>query len=135
MLLHVLLSITAACTLSLLYLLTLVTTQAPWWRPQCFLVLLGMLLVGAVTTAAAALGGVLDEAVRGAVRIEFLLSMGASRLEAAKPMVQAGLTAAMVPAVSAMQVMGVVCIPELMMGQLLAGQSPSMVRALMVVIL
>lgn len=128
MLLHVLLSITTACTLCLLYLLTLVTTQHPWWRPQSFLVLLGMLLVGAVTTTAAALGGVLDEAVHGAGRIEFMLATGASRLEAAKPMVRAGVSVAMGPAVSAMQVLGVVCIPELMMGQILAGLSPGMVR-------
>lgn len=132
MLVHVLLSIATACTLCLLYLLLLVTTAPPWWRPQSFLVLLGMLLVGAVTTTAAALGGVLEEAVHGAGRIEFLLAMGASRLEAAKPMVQAGVTAAMSPAVAAMQVMGVVCIPELMMGQLLAGLSPGMVHTVLI---
>ncbi len=64
----------------------------------------------------------------GAGRIEFSLSTGASRLEASKPLARAGLTAALEPMVGAMQVMGVVCIPELMMGQLLGGVYPNMVR-------
>lgn len=66
----------------------------------------------------------------GRDRIELLLSIGASRTEAMKGVLQRALTAALTPALNTMSVVGLVSIPEFMSGQLAGDQSPMQVSQL-----
>lgn len=56
--------------------------------------------------------------------MELLLAVGASRWEATRGVIQRSVTAAISPALNQMSVIGLVSLPELMSGQILAGASP-----------
>lgn len=53
-----------------------------------------------------------------------LLAMGASRSEASRPMVQRALSLSLSPLLSQMSVVGLVSVPGMMSGALLAGIDP-----------
>ncbi len=53
-----------------------------------------------------------------------MLSLGFSGREAVQPLVRAALRAAMIPTVNGMMTVGVVQLPGMMTGQILAGSSP-----------
>ena len=63
----------------------------------------------------------------GKGRIELLLAIGASRMEATRETLQRCLVLALTPVLNQMSVMGVVSIPGMMTGQILGGTVPSQV--------
>ena len=58
-------------------------------------------------------------------QIDMRLALGATRWEASRPAVQEALRAGMMPMINAMSVVGLVSIPGMMTGQLLAGTAPA----------
>jgi putative ABC transport system permease protein len=64
----------------------------------------------------------------GKGRIELLLALGATRMEATRETMQRCLVLALTPVLNQMSVMGVVSIPGMMTGQILGGTVPSQVR-------
>jgi len=56
--------------------------------------------------------------------VEARLALGFSGREAVQPLVRAALRAAMIPTVNGMMTVGVVQLPGMMTGQILAGTSP-----------
>lgn len=63
----------------------------------------------------------------GKGRIELLLAMGGSRMEATRETLQRCLILALTPVLNQMSVMGIVSIPGMMTGQILGGTDPSQV--------
>jgi putative ABC transport system permease protein len=57
--------------------------------------------------------------------IEGDLALGATRWEAARPLIGEALRTGMIPTINAMMVMGLVSLPGMMTGQMLAGASPT----------
>ncbi len=57
-------------------------------------------------------------------QVEALLTLGATRWEAARPLVQQAVRTGLIPTINAMMVVGVVSLPGMMTGQILAGASP-----------
>ena len=57
-------------------------------------------------------------------RVEALLALGSTRWEAARGTVQQAVRTGLVPTINAMMVVGIVSLPGMMTGQLLAGTSP-----------
>lgn len=96
----------------------------PWYDPQYLIPLLGMLLGN--TLNGISLG--LDRFVEGLVgqrdRIETLLALGATRWEAAHQQVEDAIRVGTIPIVNSMMVVGLVSLPGMMTGQILAGASP-----------
>ena len=66
-------------------------------------------------------------ALAGKGRIELLLALGATRMEASRETMQRCLVLALTPVLNQMSVMGVVSIPGMMTGQILGGTVPSQV--------
>lgn len=96
----------------------------PWYKPQYAVPLLGMILgntLNGISLGMDRLGQELDSR-RDAV--ETLLALGATRWEAAKGPVQQAVRTGMVPIINSMMVVGLVSLPGMMTGQLLAGESP-----------
>ena len=60
--------------------------------------------------------------------MELLLSMGATRWEASREMIQRCIRLAMTPVLNQMNVVGIVSIPGMMTGQILGGTDPSQAR-------
>ncbi len=60
-----------------------------------------------------------------AALIEGRLALGATRWEAAHPLIVASLNTGMIPTINSMMVMGIVSLPGMMTGQMLAGAAPA----------
>lgn len=71
----------------------------------------------------------LDRFMQGVAResgvIESDLALGATRWEAARPLISEALRTGMIPTINSMMVMGVVSLPGMMTGQMLAGAAPT----------
>jgi putative ABC transport system permease protein len=96
----------------------------PWYRPQFAIPLLGMVLGNTLSGVSLALdrfGNELDARRDG---VEMLLSLGASSWEAGHSLVREAVRTGMLPTLNAMAVMGIVSLPGMMTGQLIAGTDP-----------
>ncbi|NDJ17290.1 ABC transporter permease [Myxacorys almedinensis] len=100
--------------------------QAPlWYDPQYFIPLLGMVLGNALTGTSLALDRFMEDLASRRDQIEALLTLGATRWEAAHNTIRDALRTGMIPTINSMMVMGIVSLPGMMTGQILAGASPS----------
>lgn len=96
----------------------------PWWRPPIFIPLLGMILGNSLNGISISLERFLSACRNDRARIEMRLSHGATSNEAIQPVVRESLRAGMMPIINAMAIVGVVSLPGMMTGQLLAGADP-----------
>lgn len=97
----------------------------PWFDPQYLIPLLGMLLGNSLTGVSLALDRFMEGCAAERGRIETLLALGAGRWEAAHELVREALRTGMIPTVNTMLVMGIVSLPGMMTGQILAGADPA----------
>lgn len=96
----------------------------PWYDPQYLIPLLGMVLGNALTGVSLALDRFTEDLANRREQIETLLALGATRWEAAHKPIQEALRTGMIPTINSMLVMGLVSLPGMMTGQILAGASP-----------
>jgi len=96
----------------------------PWYKPQYAVPILGMILGNTLTGVALGLERITGELQARREQIETLLALGATRWEAFRPPAQAAVRAGMMPVINAMSVVGIVSLPGMMTGQVLAGQAP-----------
>ncbi len=97
----------------------------PWYEAQYSIPLLGMVLGNTLTGISLALDRFMDGVIGERERIEATLSLGATRWEAAHDLVRDSLRTGMIPIINSMMVMGIVSLPGMMTGQLLAGVAPA----------
>ena len=95
-----------------------------WVNPQYAIPLLGMVLGNTLSAVALSLDRVSHELVTKRDHVETLLALGATRWEAGRWAVQQAVRVGMVPTISVMMVAGVVSLPGMMTGQIIAGQPP-----------
>lgn len=95
-----------------------------WHDPQYAIPLLGMILGNTLNGITLGLAGVLEGFRSGRDQVETLLTLGATRWEAAREVIQKALTTAMTPIINSMMVVGIVSLPGMMTGQLLSGVEP-----------
>ncbi len=97
----------------------------PVYEPQYAIPLLGMVLGNALSGVSLALDRFMEGAVAQRGRIEADLALGATRWEAAHDLVRESLRTGMIPTINAMMVMGLVSLPGMITGQILAGAAPA----------
>jgi putative ABC transport system permease protein len=102
----------------------LVVQPEPWWAPQYSIPLAGIILGNTLTGISLGLDRFGEDLAAKRGQIEMLLSLGATRWEAARPFVREAVRAGMIPTMNAMLVAGIVSLPGTMTGQLLAGVEP-----------
>ncbi|MGH7571951.1 MAG: ABC transporter permease [Gemmatimonadota bacterium] len=96
----------------------------PWYDPQYAIPLLGMILGNTLTGIALGLDRLTEELRTRRDQVETLLALGATRWEAAQDSVRRSVRTGMIPIINSMMVVGIVSIPGMMTGQLLAGVDP-----------
>jgi len=96
----------------------------PWWTPQYYIPLAGMVIGNSMNAIAIALERLLGELRSKRPQIEMMLSLGANRKEASREAVGTAMRAGMIPSINSMMAVGVVFIPGMMTGQILAGADP-----------
>ncbi|WP_353474309.1 ABC transporter permease [Salipiger sp. H15] len=101
--------------------LLILNGAAEWWHPRIALPVFGMVAGSAMTGVSLALDTFAQGVLRDARAIEAQLALGATRNEALRPLVRQAVTRGMMPTINAMAAIGLVTIPGMMTGQLLAG--------------
>lgn len=117
-------ALVASGLLTTVTITTFVIGVRPWWEPQYLIPLLGMCLGNALTGISLCVDTLLTTLTDRADVVEMELSLGASRFEAARAPIAEGVRRGMVPIINSMSVVGLVSLPGMMTGQILAGQDP-----------
>lgn len=94
--------------------------QDPFWMPEIFIPTIGMLLGNAMSGMAVALSSCLSSVDSRKEQIETYLAFGASRWEAGQSIAIEAVRLSMLPTINQMSVIGLIAIPGMMAGQLLA---------------
>ncbi|WP_444678082.1 ABC transporter permease [Halomonas sp. E19] len=106
--------------------LTVIIGPEPWYRPQYAIPLLGMLLGNTMTGVALALDRLTDTAWRQRGVIENRLMLGQPWQEAIGDIRREAMRSGLMPMINAMAAAGVVSLPGMMTGQILAGTAPGL---------
>ena len=112
-----------AFTVTLLALVVVIRPE-PWWEAQYAIPLLGMLLGNTMTGVALGMGRLTESAHRDRLVIEQRLLLGQTRQDATRELRQESIRTGMIPILNAMAVAGIVSLPGMMTGQILAGSPP-----------
>jgi len=102
----------------------LVIGVQPWYRAQYVIPIAGMVIGNSMTGIALTLERVFEDMDKRAPEILGLLALGATPWEAARASVRTALRAGLIPTLNAMAAVGIVFIPGMMTGQILAGADP-----------
>lgn len=96
----------------------------PWYAPRYFLPIFGMMLGNALAGTSLVLNTMTTSAETERAAIEARIALGATRYEALEGVLRRALTTGMMPILTAMATTGVVALPGMMTGQILAGVDP-----------
>lgn len=96
----------------------------PWWSPQYAIPLFGMILGNTMTGISLGLDSLQQLLYRERRAVEAQLMLGRSRWQALRPALQQSLRSGFTPIINAMAATGVVSLPGMMTGQILAGVDP-----------
>jgi putative ABC transport system permease protein len=96
----------------------------PWFRPQYAIPFLGMILGNALNGVSLGLDRLGQELHARRFEVEGLLALGGTRWEAARGPVRSAVRTGMIPIINSMMIAGIVSLPGMMTGQLLAGVEP-----------
>jgi putative ABC transport system permease protein len=104
--------------------LTVVIGVEPWYQPQYLIPLLGMLLGNTMSGVAIALDNLTRHAWESRGRIEARLLAGQDWEQAIEHIRREALRSGLIPIINAMGTAGLVSLPGMMTGQILAGSPP-----------
>jgi putative ABC transport system permease protein len=102
----------------------LVIGVEPWYLPRYLIPLLGMVLGNGLTGISLCLDTLLETLAERRDEVEMELGLGATRWEAARGPLQGAVRRGMIPIINSMMVVGLVSLPGMMTGQILAGADP-----------
>ncbi|MFP4272153.1 MAG: ABC transporter permease [Halothiobacillaceae bacterium] len=112
-----------ALFVTLLALWTMVGVE-PWYAPQYAVPLLGMILGNAMSGVAVGLNHLTQTAWRERVTLEARLMLGQTRPEATVDLRRESIRAGMIPTINVLAAAGIISLPGMMTGQILAGTPP-----------
>lgn len=107
-----------------LLVLTVVISADPWYTPQYAIPLLGMMFGNTMNGIALGLNRLTQTAWQQREVIEARLTLGQTPLQAISDIRRESTRSGMIPIINAMAVAGVVSLPGMMTGQILAGADP-----------
>jgi len=106
--------------------LVAVISPSPWYTPQYAIPLLGMLLGNTMTGVALSLDRLTESAQRSRAVIENRLMLGETAQQALSEFRRDAMRAGLTPIINAMAAAGIVSLPGMMTGQILAGTAPAL---------
>ncbi len=109
---------------TLAYVTQLVLRVQPWYEPRYLVPLFGMIVGNAMNGAALAAERLASELESRRGEVEAYLALGVSPSRAAAEPARRAMYAALIPSVNGLMTVGLVQLPGMMTGQILAGQSP-----------
>ncbi|MDM8516329.1 iron export ABC transporter permease subunit FetB [Desulfobacterales bacterium HSG16] len=107
----------------------------PWWRPQYFIPLAGMVAGNSMTALSLSLDRLFSDLRIKREEIEMRLCLGATAEEASREVVRDALKAGMIPSINSLTGVGLVFLPGMMTGQILAGADPMLAIRYQIVVM
>ena len=101
-----------------------VIQPSPWYAPRFLLPILGMIVGNAMSGVALVLDTATASAARERQSIEARLALGATRFQAFEDILRRSLRTGLMPILNQMAAAGIVSLPGMMTGQILAGIDP-----------
>lgn len=109
---------------NLTYFMFVVLQLDPWYDPQYFIPMGGMIIGKTMTGVSLGVNHLLTGMKDRQEKVEGAIMLGASPKTASKSIVNEAFDQAMLPTINAMVGMGIVFLPGMMTGQIIAGQEP-----------
>ena len=109
---------------NLVYFMFVVLQLDPWYDPQYFIPIGGMIIGKTMTGVSLGVNNLLNGMKSEKEKVEGALMLGASPKTASKSIINQAFDQAMLPTINAMVGMGIVFLPGMMTGQIIAGQEP-----------
>lgn len=117
-------SMIAGSLITLLYFNFVVIHFQPWYEPQYLIPIAGMIIGNSMTGITLGVKNLLEGIQREKHLIEGALMLGASPEKSTKSVVNSAFDSALLPSINSLVGMGIVFLPGMMTGQILAGISP-----------
>lgn len=117
----------AASTLALVVtgMLAIVTLHpSPWWSPPVAIPMIGIVLGAVLNGVSLTLDSITTGVTRQRAAIEAQLALGATRHQALGDLQRAALRTGTIPTINQMTAAGIITLPGMMTGQILAGMAP-----------
>ncbi|WP_350656288.1 iron export ABC transporter permease subunit FetB [Psychrobacter sp. S1-30-MNA-CIBAN-0213] len=103
----------------------LILRVEPWYTPQFVIPILGLILGNSLTAISLTSNQLVESFHEQQGRIEMMLSLSAYPFEAVHEQIRAAIVNGMTPTLNSMLVVGIVSLPGMMTGQILAGADPT----------
>ncbi|WP_299088673.1 iron export ABC transporter permease subunit FetB [uncultured Metabacillus sp.] len=117
-------SMAAGSIVTLLYFNFVVIHFQPWYEPQYLIPIAGMIIGNSMTGITLGVKNLIEGIQREKHLIEGALMLGATPEAATKSVVNSAFDSAILPSINSLVGMGIVFLPGMMTGQILAGISP-----------
>lgn len=119
------LSMTVGTLSCVLYFILVVVQINPWYDPQYFIPIAGMLVGNSMTGITLGLKTMIEGMTRQKKHVEEALILGATPQVATRFIIKSAFDAAIMPTMNSMLGMGIVFLPGMMTGQILSGIAPT----------
>lgn len=121
-----LLSLALGSGVTLAIVLLAVVAPRPWYDPMYLIPISGIILGNSMNAVALGLERLERELVEGRKRVEVILALGGTPVQASAEAERHAVRAGLIPVLNSMMVVGLVQLPGVMTGQILAGVDPWM---------
>jgi len=128
-------SIVTGTCFSIFYFLFVILALQPWYDARYVIPIAGMIIGNSMSGISLGVERLLHGMTNKREQIEGTLALGASPATASLEVVQDAYNAAILPTINSMMGMGIVFLPGLMTGQILAGISPNTAIAYQIAIM
>jgi len=129
------LTMAASCFLVGGIVTQIVVGVKPWYDPQYVIPLLGMILGNSLTGISLCLDRFMDHLEVRSAEVELKIAFGATRREALAAPLRDAVRTGMIPIINSMAAAGIVSLPGMMTGQILAGSPPMQAVAYQIVVM
>ncbi len=107
-----------------IFVMSAIIQATPWYNPVYFIPIGGMIIGNSMNAISISMNNWFEGLSKERDRIELYLSLGATPIESSRENFKDSIKAGMIPSINALMSVGVVSIPGMMTGQILAGISP-----------
>lgn len=118
------LSLLASTFIVGLIVVVVIISPEPWYSARIMIPIFGMLLGNSMNAIALSLDRMYSDVAAHAEEVEQMLCFGATPWEAVAVHIKNALAAGMTPTINSLMVVGIVSLPGMMTGQILAGMDP-----------
>lgn len=119
------LAVSTSATLVTAIAVMIILKVQPWYTPQFIIPILGLILGNSLTAIALTSNQLIESFYEQRGRIEMMLSLSARPFEAVHEPIRSAIITGMTPTLNSMLVVGIVSLPGMMTGQILAGADPT----------